>query len=185
MKTAAALVLGAYCTTTDAFTTSSTNRLTTALLSSNYDDDPRGPPRPMPNGPPPPLPTPRANYADPPSIDLDGQLQDRQSNLWHRRTPDYQSINEDPRQFDMQRRYVSSCTVSFVLYLLFCVLIPLLPYSFSQRPPDGTGDPSMRPRQSWWESHPGDSSRVQGGSRVSTSTGTVSCYIGHLLHKLT
>ena len=31
---------------------------------------------------------------------------DRQSNLFFRRDPNYQSVNEDPRQFDMERRSV-------------------------------------------------------------------------------
>jgi len=74
-------------------------------------------------------------YDQPPSIDLRGQVTDHQSNL-SRQT---QSINEDPRSFDMDRR-------------------------FSQRPRSnmmGGGDPS----QKWWESSPQGSGPIQGGSR--------------------
>lgn len=39
----------------------------------------------------------------PPSIDLDGQIVDRQSNLAFRRS---QSVNEDPRPFDAESRLV-------------------------------------------------------------------------------
>ena len=53
----------------------------------------------------PPLPQ-SGCYQDPPSVDLGGHVVDRQSNLSFRREPNYQSINEDPRQFDMERRSV-------------------------------------------------------------------------------
>lgn len=63
-------------------------------------------------------------------------MTDRQSNLSRS-----QSVNEDPRAFDMDRR-------------------------FSQRPRSnsGMGDPSMEPRRSWWDS-PTNAGRIQGGSR--------------------
>ena len=69
-----------------------------------------------------------------PSIDIT----DRQSNLSYNR----QSVNEDPRAFDYERR-------------------------FSQRPTSGMpDDPSMQPRRAWWESSPNtNNGRIQGGSR--------------------
>ena len=80
-------------------------------------DDPFAPSPRMQNGPP-HRSEPRRSWEQPPSIDLNGQIQDRQSNLSYNR----QSINEDPRQFDMDTR-------------------------FSQRPARGMpGDPSMEPR---------------------------------------
>ena len=80
-------------------------------------DDPFAPSPRMQNGPP-HRSEPRRSREQPPQIDLNGQIQDRQSNLAYNR----QSINEDPRQFDMDRR-------------------------FSQRPARGMpGDPSMEPR---------------------------------------
>ena len=80
-------------------------------------DDPFAPSPRMQNGPP-NRSEPRRSWEQPPQIDLNGQIQDRQSNLAYNR----QSINEDPRQFDMDRR-------------------------FSQRPARGMpGDPSMEPR---------------------------------------
>ncbi|KAL7542186.1 hypothetical protein ACHAXR_011585 [Thalassiosira sp. AJA248-18] len=149
------VVIGACCASSaGAFAPSSSGKLCpTALRSSNNGssgpqqgfpsprgrplDDPFAPSPRMANGPPPSGP--RRAFEDPPSIDLDGQVQDRQSNLFHRRTP---SVNEDPRGFDMDRR-------------------------FSQRPnrTNGNGDPSMQPRQAWWESTPDTSGRIQGGSR--------------------
>jgi len=79
-------------------------------------DDPFAPSPRMQNGPP-HRSEPRRSWEQPPQIDLNGQIQDRQSNLAYNR----QSINEDPRQFDMDRR-------------------------FSQRPARGMpGDPSMEP----------------------------------------
>lgn len=99
-------------------------------------DDPFAPSPRMQNGPP-HRSEPRRSWEQPPQIDLNGQIQDRQSNLAYNR----QSINEDPRQFDMDRR-------------------------FSQRPARGMpGDPSMEPRRAWWESSPDTSGRIQGGSR--------------------
>ena len=81
-------------------------------------DDPFAPSPRMQNGPPNRSEPRRSWELEPPSIDLNGQIQDRQSNLAYTR----QSINEDPRQFDMDRR-------------------------FSQRPARGMpGDPSMEPR---------------------------------------
>jgi len=57
-------------------------------------------------------PTPQSGrYEDPPSVDLGGRIVDRQSNLFFRREPNYQSVNEDPRQFDMERRSVFSLHV--------------------------------------------------------------------------
>ena len=99
-------------------------------------DDPFAPSPRMQNGPP-TRGSPRGTWEEPPSIDLDGQVVDRQSNL-SRRTP---SVNEDPRGFDMDRR-------------------------FSQRPRSNIvgEDPSMQPRRSWWDT-PENNGRIQGGSR--------------------
>ena len=97
-------------------------------------DDPFSPqPIRQNNGPMPP-PGPRRSFGEP-SSDLNGQISDRQSNLAYQRTP---SVNEDPRGFDMDRR-------------------------FSQRP---TPENNMQPRRSWWESDtPYSNDRIQGGSR--------------------
>ncbi|KAL7487468.1 hypothetical protein ACHAW6_013065 [Cyclotella cf. meneghiniana] len=125
----------AYCAgTTDGFSSplSMSTPLATSLQNSYLDSI--GPDR----DPPPPQ---SGRYEDPPSVDLGGRIVDRQSNLFFRREPNYQSVNEDPRQFDMERR-------------------------FSQRPmpPSRMEDPSMRPRQAWWDNGPTDT-RIQGGSR--------------------
>ncbi len=101
-------------------------------------------PEPRP-GPPPTddrFPPPNSmRFRDSPSVDLSGEIRDRQSNLWHRSS---QSINEDPRGFDIESRFSQR---------------PDIPYQRSLE-----NGPSMRPRQSWWDSD-SSSSRVQGGSR--------------------
>lgn len=118
-------------------------RSSSALRASNDGPGPINGRRPMAdpfapsssNAPPPRGP--RRSFQEPPSIDLGGQVVDRQSNLSRRgQTP---SVNEDPRGFDYDRR-------------------------FSQRPGRAEGDPSTQPRRAWWESAP-DSGRIQGGSR--------------------
>ncbi|KAL3795912.1 hypothetical protein HJC23_002183 [Cyclotella cryptica] len=125
-------------------------------------------------------------YEEPPSVDLDGRVVDRQSNLFFRRDPNYQSVNEDPRRFDMERRSIGDgCIVKLrnqwqhhsdekqtLAQGFGCpwrrniegTVIPLL--LFSQRPmqPPRMEDPNMRPRQAWWDSGPMDT-RIQGGSR--------------------
>ena len=108
----------------------------------SFDYDPFSPQQNNNNNLPPP-PGPRRSFGEP-SIDLNGQIQsDRQSNLAYnsRRTP---SVNEDPRGFDMDRR-------------------------FSQRPDvvaNNDNGSSMQPRRSWWESpSPYNNDRIQGGSR--------------------
>jgi len=101
-------------------------------------DDPFAP-SPRNNGPPPRGP-PRGRWEEPPSVDLDGNIRDRQSNLAHNR----QSVNEDPRAFDYDSR-------------------------FSQRPRGNISDPSLQPRQAWWESSPSRDGRIQGGSRSTFS----------------
>ena len=145
------LVFGACCasSTTTAFAPpSSTSKVTTALHSEPRigGPSPRGRPLDDPFAPSPrigsprnapPPPGPRHSFDDPPNVDLNGQVRDRQSNLFHRRTP---SVNEDPRGFDMDRR-------------------------FSQPPNRMTDDPSDQPRRAWWESSPNTSGRIQGGSR--------------------
>lgn len=95
----------AYCTgTTDGFSSplSMSTPLATSLQNSYLDSI--GPDR----DPPPPQ---SGRYEDPPSVDLGGRIVDRQSNLFFRREPNYQSVNEDPRQFDMERRSVFSLHV--------------------------------------------------------------------------
>ena len=113
--------------------------------------DPFSPsPRAQRDAPPPPGP--RRSFEEPPSVDLGGQVVDRQSNLSYGgrvRTP---SVNEDPRGFDYERRY-------------------------SRRPdyggevgvggrPGNAGSSGDQSRRSWWESAPQESGgRLQGGSR--------------------
>lgn len=140
-----AIVISASCGSAGAFvpSPSTSTKITTALGSSN---PPSGGPgrRSRPFDDPfsprtanaPPLRGPQRSFEEPPSVDLNGQVQDRQSNLFHRRTA---SVNEDPRGFDMDRR-------------------------FSQRPGSMGDDPSMQPRQAWWETTP-TNGRIQGGSR--------------------
>lgn len=83
---------------------------------------------------------PRGAWEEPPSGGAYGRVADRQSNLAQR--PRYPSVNEDPRAFDMDRR-------------------------FSQRPRS-----MGRPReQSWWDSAPSDG-RIQGGSRQTYRDGS-------------
>lgn len=99
-------------------------------------DDPFAPSRTTTSGRgPPQRSSSRGTWEEPPSVDLDGRVTDYQSNL--SRTP---SVNEDPRGFDMDRR-------------------------FSQRPRSNVvGD--MEPRRSWWDTSPSASDgRIQGGSR--------------------
>ena len=73
-----------------------------------------------PNRPP---PAQSPSYEEPPSVDLGGEIRSRESNLFHKG----QSVQDDPRPFDMNRR-------------------------FSQRP-----DPySNEARQAWWDSTPND-----------------------------
>jgi hypothetical protein len=146
------LVLGACCaSSTSAFTTPTSRTASTALRSSNFPPpppqggpSPRGRPLDDPFAPsvrrgnePPPR-GPQRSFGEPPNVDLNGQVIDRQSNLSRMgQTP---SVNDDPRGFDMSRR-------------------------FSQPPNRQTDDPSMQPRRSWWESTPDTSGRIQGGSR--------------------
>ena len=140
------LVLGAYCaSSTDAFATSAsslshrTNEGVSTALRSSYLDSlgDSSKPQPMAESPSPSSRSMPYAEPDPPSIDLNGQIQDRQSNLFRRR--DTRSINEDPRQFDMDRR-------------------------FSQRPaPRTPHDTDVHPRQAWWDAAP--SSTIQGSSR--------------------
>ena len=52
-------------------------------------------------------PPPAARVEEPPSIDLDGQIVDRQSNLSFRQNRNNQSVNEDPRPFDIESRSVA------------------------------------------------------------------------------
>ncbi|KAL7538408.1 hypothetical protein ACHAWF_006081 [Thalassiosira exigua] len=137
----------------DALLTSSSGRArriaaATALRSSNGGpgpgpgagrrrplEDPFAPQQARANAPPPQGP--RRSFEEPPSIDLDGRVRDGRSNLFRPR----QSVNEDPRGFDMERR-------------------------FSQRPVRaGDDDPSMQPRQAWWDAAPSSEGRIQGGSR--------------------
>jgi len=103
------LLLGACCTsTTHGFSTPYASITLKSSLKNSYLDsigpnEDRRPPMPIPGAPPPP---PIGQFEDPPYIDLDGRVMDRQSNLFFRMDPNYQSINEDPRQFDMERRSV-------------------------------------------------------------------------------
>lgn len=97
--------------------------------SSSSSRQTSNPNRPPPAWTRPPAQTP--SYEEPPSVDLGGQVRSRESNLSH----PSQSVQEDSRQFDMDRR-------------------------FSQRP-----DPYSKEqaRRAWWDTTPND--RVQGGSR--------------------
>lgn len=100
-------------------------------------DDPFDPSTASDRRGPPPRGAPRGTWEDPPSVDLNGRVTDRRSDL-SRVT---QSVAEDPRPFDMERR-------------------------FSQPPRPAVGDPSMEPRRAWWDAAPGgDGRRIQGGSR--------------------
>mmetsp|Transcript_8626 Transcript_8626/g.18557 ORF Transcript_8626/g.18557 Transcript_8626/m.18557 type:complete len:428 (-) Transcript_8626:232-1515(-) len=100
-------------------------------------DDPFAPSTMTARGPPSRGSSSRGTWEEPPSVDLGGRVTDMQSNLSRSR---HQSVNEDPRAFDMDRR-------------------------FSQRPRGNANDPSMEPRRSWWESSPSYDGRIQGGSR--------------------
>lgn len=114
----------------DAFVLATPNRCGVSLHSEPFHS--WGPSRPNPASPPsrqsanpnrpPPAQTP--SYEEPPSVDLGGQVRSRESNLsFHPR----QSVQEDSRPFDMDRR-------------------------FSQRP-----DPySNEARRAWWDTAPSD-----------------------------
>ena len=103
------LLLGACCTsTTHGFSTPYASITLKSSLKNSYLDsigpnEDRRPPMPIPGALPPP---PIGQFEDPPYIDLDRRVMDRQSNLFFGREPNYQSVNEDPRQFDMERRSV-------------------------------------------------------------------------------
>ncbi len=108
----------------------------TSLHSDSEPFHSWGPSRPNPASPPSssspsrqsanpnrPPPAQSPSYEEPPSVDLGGQVRSRESNLFH----PSQSVQEDSRPFDMNRR-------------------------FSQRP-----DPySNEARQAWWDSAPSD-----------------------------
>eukprot|EP00577_Skeletonema_sp_RCC1716_P021540 CAMPEP_0113394176 /NCGR_PEP_ID=MMETSP0013_2-20120614/12344_1 /TAXON_ID=2843 ORGANISM="Skeletonema costatum, Strain 1716" /NCGR_SAMPLE_ID=MMETSP0013_2 /ASSEMBLY_ACC=CAM_ASM_000158 /LENGTH=369 /DNA_ID=CAMNT_0000277949 /DNA_START=71 /DNA_END=1180 /DNA_ORIENTATION=- /assembly_acc=CAM_ASM_000158 len=130
-------------TTVNAFVPSTLNRCGTSLHSEPFHE--WGPARPNPASPPSssspsrqsanpnrPPPAQSPSYEDPPSVDLGGQVRSRESNLFH----PSQSVQEDSRPFDMNRR-------------------------FSQRPDPYSN--SNEARRAWWDSAPSD--RVQGGSR--------------------
>lgn len=100
-------------------------------------DDPFSPQMQMPGRGAPP----RGSWEEPPSVDAYGRVAERQSNLAQR--PRYPSVNEDPRAFEVERR-------------------------FSQRPRSMGRGPRQR---SWWDSGPSDG-RIQGGSRQTYRDGS-------------
>ena len=67
---------------------------------------------------------PRPQSGHTPSVDLGVHVVDRQSNLFFRRELNYQSVNEDPQQFDMERRSVFSLHVVFqhLVLVTLCTL---------------------------------------------------------------
>ena len=103
------------CYTTTSFTTATSTARITALHNSYLDsiggdNNSGGGERTNTNAD---VDLPQQRVEEPPSIDLDGQIVDRQSNLAFRGSG---SVNEDPRPFDAESRLV----YAFVL-LLTCL----------------------------------------------------------------
>ena len=104
------LFIGAcYTSSTTGFNTAKPIARTTSLKNSYLDsigaNGENKPPTPT-NDDSTPQPQPAARVEEPPSIDLEGQIVDRQSNLSFRDNRNYQSVNDDPRPFDMESRSV-------------------------------------------------------------------------------
>ena len=106
------LLSGCY-TSTTAFTTPLSARRTT-ILHNNYLDSIGADGENRNNADAATPPPPAARVEEPPSIDLDGQIVDRQSNLAFGRS---RSVNEDPRPFDMESRLVADIVLSIVCCL--------------------------------------------------------------------
>ena len=104
------LFIGAcYTSSTTGFNTAKPIARTTSLKNSYLDsigaNGENKPPTPT-NDDSTSQPPPAARVEEPPSIDLEGQIVDRQSNLSFRDNRNYQSVNDDPRPFDMESRSV-------------------------------------------------------------------------------
>ena len=122
------LFLGAcYTSSITGFNTAKPIARTSSLRNSYLDsigaDGDNKPTNAESSTPPPP---PAARVEEPPSIDLEGQIVDRQSNLSFRENRNYQSVNDDPRPFDMESRLVPFAHPVVFIYIMhaFCVHHP-------------------------------------------------------------